>query len=70
MGKDFSSCISAKIATFSVNTLPSVGFFFSHLAVKFIFFLFLYSVLRIEPRISLTYSTTLNFLLEFSRVWE
>lgn len=37
-GKDFSSCPSAKIATFSVNTLPFVGFFFFTSRCEFYFF--------------------------------
>lgn len=53
-GKDFSSCTSAKIATFSVNTLPLVDFFFTSRCEFYFFFLFLYSVPRIELRISLT----------------
>lgn len=37
-GKDFSSCTSAKIATFSVNTLPLVDFFFTSRCEFYFFF--------------------------------
>lgn len=70
MGKVVSSYTSAKFAASSINNLPSgFCFFFSCLHVDYIFFFFLYSVLRIEPRVSLKYSPALSFPLEFSRAW-